>query len=178
MKRFAVPSLVALGALSCASEPDDDPGRLASEPHTTPANETRVRALFDGATLAGWDGDPRFWSAEDGAIVGRSTPANPCNETTYLAWRGGEVGDFELRCEFRIRGGNSGVQFRSRDQGNWQVAGYQADIEDGSSWTGCLYEQDGRGVVATRSDPAFQVFQLHAEYRTLQAVHSIVERLE
>src|ERR1700676_3619291 len=25
-------------------------------------------SLFDGQTLNGWDGDPRFWSVKDGAI--------------------------------------------------------------------------------------------------------------
>lgn len=108
--------------------------------------------LFDGLTLAGWDGDARFWSVENGAIVGRSTLDNPCNETNYLVWRGGEVGDFELACEFKIDGGNSGVQFRSRDLGARQIAGYQADIEDGPNWTGCLYEQDGRGVIGKRGE--------------------------
>jgi putative heme-binding domain-containing protein len=138
MKRTAI--VAALAALACAP--------LAPEP----AHESPPREVFDGRSLAGWDGDPRFWSVEGGAIVGRSTPENPCTETTYLIWRGGEVVDFELTFEFRIEGGNSGVQFRSRETAQWQVAGYQADIEDGPSWTGCLYEQDGRGVIATRGE--------------------------
>src|SRR5690606_17543710 len=106
----------------------------------------------DGRSLAGWDGDPRYWSVEDGALVGRSTDAVPCERTTYLVWTGGRVRDFELRFAFRIEGGNSGLQFRSRLAGEWDVEGYQADIEDGESWTGCLYEQGGRGVVATRGE--------------------------
>jgi hypothetical protein len=31
-------------------------------------------SLFDGASLKGWDGNPKFWRVEDGAIVGESTP--------------------------------------------------------------------------------------------------------
>lgn len=27
-------------------------------------------SLFDGSTLTGWDGNPKFWRIEDGAIVG------------------------------------------------------------------------------------------------------------
>ena len=42
------------------------------------------------------------------------------------------------------------MQFRSRDLGNFQVGGYQADMEDGPDWTGCMYEQEGRGVCARR----------------------------
>lgn len=108
--------------------------------------------LVEANALASWDGDPRFWSVANGCIVGRSSPEVPCNDTTYLVWRGGEVADFELECEYRITGGNSGIQFRSRDAGRWKVAGFQADIEDGPDWSGCLYEQDGRGVVARRGE--------------------------
>ncbi len=28
---------------------------------------------FDGKTLDGWDGDPRFWSVKDGVICGQTT---------------------------------------------------------------------------------------------------------
>ena len=27
-------------------------------------------SIFDGKTLDGWDGNPKFWRVEDGAIVG------------------------------------------------------------------------------------------------------------
>ncbi len=33
-----------------------------------------AQAIFDGKTLAGWDGDPAFWRAENGAIVGETKP--------------------------------------------------------------------------------------------------------
>jgi lysophospholipase L1-like esterase len=46
-----------------------------------PATEL-PRPLFDGQDLAGWDGDPAFWSVEDGAIVGRNSGAVP--SSTYL----------------------------------------------------------------------------------------------
>ncbi|NOT31312.1 MAG: DUF1080 domain-containing protein, partial [Planctomycetes bacterium] len=113
------------------------------------------RALFDGRSLTGWEGDPRFWRVEEGVLVGESTAANPCDATNYLVWRGGEVGDFELELEWRFPGGapgNSGVQFRSRADSPATVAGYQADLESGPDWTGGLYEQDGRGVVTRRGE--------------------------
>ena len=31
--------------------------------------------IFDGMSLKGWDGNPKFWRVEDGAIVGESTAA-------------------------------------------------------------------------------------------------------
>ena len=42
--------------------------------------------------------------------------------------RGGEPADFILRLEFRWDKGNSGVQVRSDDLGEWQVFGYQVEI--------------------------------------------------
>src|SRR5258706_5393524 len=114
------------------------------------AQEPRSEELFDGRTLAGWSGEAGFWSVQDGALTGESPPAHLAARTTYLVWTKSKVRDFELTLEFKLVGGNSGVQFRSRGEGPFDVAGYQADLEDGPDWSGCLYEQDGRGVVATR----------------------------
>jgi len=124
-------------------------------PPSPPRAASGVVLPFDGATLADWEGDPRFWRVEDGVIVGESTPANPCAETTYLVWRGGQVVDFELELEWRFatpEGANSGVQFRSRASAPGDVTGYQADLETGPDWTGGLYEQGGRGVVTRRGE--------------------------
>ncbi|HEX6885622.1 MAG TPA: family 16 glycoside hydrolase [Planctomycetota bacterium] len=122
-------------------------------PAAAPGAASGVILPFDGTTLAGWEGDARFWRVEDGALVGESTAANPCAETTYLVWRGGQVVDFELELEWRFvsaEGANSGVQFRSRAPSPQDVTGYQADLETGPDWTGGLYEQGGRGVVTRR----------------------------
>ncbi|MBU6400899.1 MAG: DUF1080 domain-containing protein, partial [Verrucomicrobia bacterium] len=47
---------------------------------------------------------------------------------------------------------NSGVQYRSHviDPSYWVVGGYQADMEAGPTYTGILYEERGRGILATR----------------------------
>ena len=119
-------------------------------PTAIAATDDTIR-LFDGSSLAGWRGDPRFWSVEEGAIVGRSTDAVPCERNTYLI-HDGEFDDFELRLEFAIDGGNSGIQYRSRDLGDFAVAGYQADLEAGPNYTGILYEEKGRGIVAWRGE--------------------------
>jgi hypothetical protein len=109
-------------------------------------------ALFNGRDLANWDGDAAFWSVEDGAITGRTTPEHPTKKNTFIIWNGGRVRDFELRVRFKITAGNSGVQYRSADQGEHVVAGYQADIVAGEpdKYTGILYEERGRGILAER----------------------------
>jgi hypothetical protein len=52
---------------------------------------------------------------EDGAIVGLSCPDKPAG-TTFLIYKGAEPADFELKLELKLEaaGGNSGIQYRSR----------------------------------------------------------------
>jgi 3-keto-disaccharide hydrolase len=110
------------------------------------------QALFDGKSLAGWEGNTKFWSAKDGTITGQTTRENPTPANTFLIWRGGEVKDFELHVKFKIVGGNSGIQYRSVDKGNHVVNGYQADIDSGDTYIGILYEEGGRGILAQRGE--------------------------
>ena len=109
--------------------------------------EEGFQSLFNGKDLTGWDGDPRLWSVKDGVIHGETTEENSISENTFLIWRGGKLKDFELRLEFRIQNGNSGVQYRSRDLGEWHVAGYQAEVCNEPS-VGFLYHERGRGGLA------------------------------
>ena len=53
-------------------------------PPTDNSPASSMIEIFDGTSLQGWRGNPRFWTVEDGCIVGRSTAENPCKVTTYL----------------------------------------------------------------------------------------------
>lgn len=110
------------------------------------------KPLFNGKTLQGWDGNPEFWSVQEGVITGKTTAEKPTKGNTFLIWKDGTVGDFELKLQFRIVGGNSGIQYRSKDHGNWVVGGYQADFEAGDTYSGILYEERGRGILAQRGE--------------------------
>ncbi len=107
-------------------------------------------SLFNGKNLKNWDGNPKFWSVQDGAITGITTKENPTKGNTFIIWRGGTVDNFELRLKFKIVGGNSGIQYRSKDLGNWVAGGYQGDFESGTTFSGILYEEKGRGILARR----------------------------
>ncbi len=115
-------------------------------------------SLFNGTDLSGWEGMPAFWSVKDGAITGQTTKDNPTKGNTFLVWKGGKVEDFELRLQFKLTPGddkgfaNSGVQYRSQlaDAATFAVGGYQADMEAGVNYTGILYEERGRGIIAER----------------------------
>lgn len=121
-------------------------------------NNTGFQSIFNGTNLDGWEGDPTFWRVENGTIVGESTPEKVVDQNTFLIWRGGTPGDFDLKLEFRLNAGNSGVQYRSEQLpeggegniGKWVLKGYQADIDFDNNYTGMLYEERGRGFLAPR----------------------------
>src|SRR5437660_6001042 len=144
---------------------------LFTQPATA-ATEEGFTSIFNGKNLTGWDGNPALWSVKDGAIVGQTSEANPIKNNTFLIWTNGQPGDFELRCSFKIEPikilqtnsatgaittnnfANSGIQYRSKvlDPKGWVVGGYQADMEAGKTYTGILYEERMRGILATRGE--------------------------
>jgi hypothetical protein len=110
-----------------------------------------------------WDGDPKFWRAENGTIVGESTPDKVVGPNTFLIWKGGTPGDFELKAEIRMNSTNSGIQYRSKmlppNEGQppdspghaWRLGGYQMDMDFSNQYPGQLYEEaTGRGFLAER----------------------------
>lgn len=112
-------------------------------------------SLFNGTDLTGWSGDAELWSVEDGCITGTTKGKGHLDYNKFLIWDG-VVRDFEFRCEFRLEGNNnSGVQYRSKhdkSRGDCVVVGYQADIHPQAEYTGMLYDEKGRGIVAQRGE--------------------------
>ncbi len=119
------------------------------------AVEPGFQSLFNGKDLTGWEGLSEFWSVRDGAITGQTTTAHPLKTNTFLVWKGGDAGDFELRVSFKLTGqndknfANSGIQYRSRvvDAAGFVLAGYQADMDLAGTYVGMLYEEKGRGIL-------------------------------
>lgn len=144
--------LTAVFALVClAQTPPAKPARGPAQP--VPDDNAGFQAIFDGTTLNGWEGDPTFWRVEGGAITGQTTPEKVLKQNTFIIWRAGATRDFELKLEFKMTGGNSGVQYRSvalTDVGKYVLKGYQADMDAKAMFTGMLYEERGRGFLAER----------------------------
>jgi hypothetical protein len=117
------------------------------------ASSKEPKDLFNGKDLTGWDGDSRVWRVEDAAIVGHTKDV-PLKNNTFLIWKGGDVKDFKLTLKFKLEGGNSGIQYRSKviDPDQWSVGGYQADMDGDNKYTGILYEERGRGILANRGE--------------------------
>lgn len=131
---------------------------LACSAATLPAARPAGRfvPIFDGVSLKGWEGDPKLWRVEDGQIVGQTRADDPIPANSFLIWRQGEVDDFELKFEYWIDAGNSGVQYRSfekpREWGAHILGGLQADFEAGERHTGGLYGERSRRILARRGE--------------------------
>jgi len=108
--------------------------------------------LFNGKDLDGWDGDAQLWAVQDGIITGKTSADRPLKKNSFLIWKKGTVRDFELHASFKLANGNSGIQYRSKDEGDHVVSGYQADMDGAPTdkYTGILYEERGRGILAER----------------------------
>lgn len=114
------------------------------------------RPIFDGTTLAGWEGDTATtWKVEQGAIVAgsleRTVPRNEFLATTR------RYTNFVLRLKVKLLGTagfvNSGVQIRSeRVPQHHEMIGYQADIGEG--WWGAIYDESRRNTVLAKPDAA------------------------
>ena len=112
--------------------------------------------LFDGESLAGWEGNAYWFRIEGDAIVaGRLDEKIPHNEFLCTTQN---YDDFELRLEAKLvgEGQNAGIQFRSkRVPGSTEVSGYQADA--GAAWDrpvwGALYDESRRRKMLAEPDP-------------------------
>lgn len=157
-----LPSLISIATLSLAAAHAVDTSEVVNAPTFGAAKEVSVakgKPIFNGKDLTGWKGVEGFWSVEDGTITGKTTKENKVKTNTFLVWEG-EVGDFELKFKYKIvdengeaKGfGNSGVQYRSKlvDPAYSVLSGYQADFEVGKTYSGILYEEKGRGILAQR----------------------------
>jgi len=137
--KLALLACLPLSAL--ASDSATKPNRLSQQ-----ERKEGYVLLFDGKTLKGWDGDPESWSVRDGAIVG-TNDIHKIDQNTFLIYRRPQA-NFILRAQVRLRNGNSGIQFRSRQLAGpgWIISGYQADLSDeaGREAWGNFYEERGR----------------------------------
>ncbi|TWU17485.1 hypothetical protein Pla52o_50410 [Novipirellula galeiformis] len=148
MKRLTAGLITTLLLSPSVSFAQDD-----AAPPTAAAKTAADRVvMFDGKSLEGWKGREDLWSVEEGQIVGKTTDTDPIDANTFLIWQGDAPQDFELVAWFKIEGGNSGIQYRSKivDEAKFIVGGYQADIDFTNQFAGILYEERGRGILAQR----------------------------
>ncbi len=132
--------------------------KQSDRPAAIEGDEPGFQSIFDGKSLKGWEGDPKYWRVENGAMVGEITPETVIKSNTFIIWRGGTVKDFELKVDYRItERGNSGINYRSivvpdtvTPANQFAMRGYQCDIDGQNRYTGNNYEEKGRLFLAVR----------------------------
>ena len=130
----------------------------SDRPQPIDGDEPGFQSIFDGTSLSGWEGDPVYWRAENGALVGEITAATVIKSNTFIIWRGGRPKDFELKLDYRITAaGNSGINYRSTvvpdtvtPTNRFAMRGYQFDIDGRNRYVGNNYEEKGRLFLAVR----------------------------
>jgi hypothetical protein len=153
--------VLAFGALHAqqpAPKTDQYVPKQSDRPSPITGDEPGFQPIFDGKTLAGWDGNPNHWRAEGGALVGQITPDSIIKSNTFAIWNGGRPRDFELKLDYRITaGGNSGINYRSAvvpdpvtPDNKFAMKGYQLDIDGKKVYAGNNYEEKGRLFLAVR----------------------------
>jgi hypothetical protein len=193
--------LLALAAFVITSASAQQPAAPTPKPAPAPSrfheptpfdfdDHTGFVQIFDGKTLAGWDGDPAMWHVEDGALVGEA-PAGPRPPNTYISYHGtgptdATAHDFDLKLEIKVEfGGGTGIQYRSSvgkpwiqarpgqvlPKPAWLMTGPQADFwfpvdPQHDQYSGQFYSENTRlGILSwrgqvTESEPGSTTPQL------------------
>ncbi len=132
--------------------------KQSDRPSPIDSDEAGFSPIFDGKTLAGWEGDPTYWRVENGSLVGEITPSTVVKSNTFIVWRGERPRDFELKLDYRITPeGNSGINYRSviipdpvTPSNQFAMRGYQCDLDGRKRYPGNNYEEKGRLFMALR----------------------------
>jgi hypothetical protein len=145
----------AVGQQPAASQAGGQPNTLPYVPNDT-AGFVRI---FRPGSLAGWDGDPKFWRVSGDTIIAESTPTNRVTQNTFLIYRGDpNLRDFEMKLDFRMPSGtgNSGLQLRSSVRPGaphqWRLTGYQVDADYENLYTGMIYGELAGAFLAKRGE--------------------------
>ena len=128
LRLFAGVSMFILAGTSLMSAqapaaPQPGPAPARSQFHEPAAlnfdDHTGYTQIFDGKSLADWEGDPAVWRVENGAIVGESSKDNVVTNA-YIWRRDLEARDFDLKLEIKCEiAGGSGIQYRSQTGLPW-----------------------------------------------------------
>jgi len=139
--------------------PMKQPFSRSTDPHPVSAAKVANRPSVDGFAnliapgnrIRNWSGDSKYWSKQDGVLIGRTDGSLKMNR--FITWKASTVRNFDLRVKVRVtEGGNSGIQYRGRsraDIGLDVVTGYQCDVvANQSKYNGMLYEERGRRILS------------------------------
>ena len=123
---------------------------------TSFAQDDGFKSIFNGKDLTGWKGDPNLWSVENGCIVGQTNDTDKKitqNQALYYA-EDMEIGDFAITFDYKISNwGNSGLYYRGwflEGPEKFRMGGYQGDFDGSATYSGIMYGEALRGILANR----------------------------
>ena len=136
------------GELSLSTVPHPE---SAAQVANRPGTDGFANLIAPGNRIRNWSGDSKFWSKEDGVLIGKCDGSLKMNR--FITWKAATVRNFDLRVKVRISsGGNSGIQYRGTsrpDLGLDVVTGYQCDVvANVAKYNGMLYEEKGRRILS------------------------------
>ena len=103
------------------------PAAGSSSSRTSPSPSSATKPLFDGQSLAGWEG-----AGQPAENAGRSTDGTIVCTGEKGPWLRSkeQYGDFNLRLEYKLKaGGNSGVYIRVPENGNHHGDGAGIEVQ-------------------------------------------------
>ena len=147
---------------------DESPAAKKGAPVVAPLKgESKTTQLFDGKTLAGWEGYEDLWSVKDGAIVAKNSA--PLKFSTYLLTKG-KYTDFRLTFSAKLVESemHSGVAFwgevrpsvskePAKDRTEHTYAGHLVMFPSGYG----MYDLFGRNGLPVDGAPAKKVGKQH-----------------
>jgi hypothetical protein len=122
--------------------------------------ERETIKLFNGKDLAGWEGNKKYWSVEDGVIVGKNT--DEVKVSTYLLTEK-KFSDFRLVFEFKLAKSemHSGIAMWGRiapEKGDpYTYAGHLVMFPSGYGF----YDLYGRNMIHNNAEKAKKVGKQH-----------------
>ena len=136
------------GELSLSTVPHPE---SAAQVANRPGTDGFANLIAPGNRIRNWSGDSKFWSKQDGVLIGKCDGSLKMNR--FITWKSATVRNFDLRVKVRISsGGNSGIQYRGTsrpDLGLDVVTGYQCDVvANVAKYNGMLYEEKGRRILS------------------------------
>lgn len=160
MTRLSMRLLVGLSALAFLA-----PAVLAQDKKPAPElpplkGERETIQLFNGKDLSGWEGNDKYWSVQDGVIVGKNT--EPVKVSTYLLTKR-KFHDFRLVFEFKLAKSemHSGIAMWGRiapERGDpYTYAGHLVMFPSGYGF----YDLYGRNGIHNNGDKAKKVGKQH-----------------
>ena len=146
----------------CAVADEKPKPKLKEEAPIVPPREgtSETLTLFNGKDLTGWEGHEKYWSVEDGMIVGKNT--EPIKVSTYLLTKR-KFSDFRLLATVKLVESemHSGIAFWGRlapeEKDPYTYAGHLVMFPSG--WG--MYDLYGRRGLPVDPAPAKKVGKQH-----------------